>query len=186
MIEDISIMKTLPNMRVLSTSDDIQTKWAVEEISKMQGPFYLRLCRLNSPIIYDENTKFEIGKAIQFGEGKDATLITTGITTSEALKAQKELKKHGIGVRVLDIHTIKPIDKDAIIKCAIETNRIITIEDHNVIGGLGSSVSDVLCEYCPKKIEKMGIQDTFGKSGNAMELMKYFNIDCESIIKKFL
>ena len=179
-------MKTLPNMRVLSTSDDIQTRWAAQEIAKQKGPFYLRLCRLKSPVIYDKNTKFEIGKAIQFGDGRDATLITTGITTSEALKAQKILKEHGIDVRVLDIHTIKPIDKDAIIKCAIDTNRIITIEDHNIIGGLGSSVCDVLCENHPKKVEKMGIQDVFGKSGDAKELMRYFMIDCDSIVKKFL
>ena len=184
MIEDISLMRTLPNMTVLTTSDDIQTKWAVKEISKINGPVYLRLCRMKSPIIYNKDTKFEIGKAVQIGEGKDATIISTGITTSEAITAKEELEKEGINIRVLDIHTIKPIDKDAIIKCAKETKRIITIEDHNIIGGLGSSVCEVFSQNYPTKIEMMGINDTFGKSGTAAELMKYFNIDKNAIINK--
>ena len=164
MIEDISLMRTLPNMHVLSTSDDIQTKWAVKEISKLQGPVYLRLCRMKSPIIYEKNTKFEIGKAVQIGDGTDVTIITTGITTSEALIAKEKLKRDGIDIRILDIHTIKPIDVDAIVRCAKETKRIITVEDHNIIGGLGSSVCEVLSKYFPKKVEMMGIKDTFGKS----------------------
>lgn len=184
MIEDISLMRTLPNMTVLSTSDDIQTKWAVKEISKINGPVYLRLCRMKSPVIYNEETKFEIGKAIQIGEGRDATIISTGIATSEAIKAKSELEKEGINVRVLDIHTIKPIDKEAIIKCAKETKRIITIEDHNVIGGLGSSVCEVLSQDYPTKLEIMGINDTFGKSGTAVELMKYFKLDKNAIVDK--
>ena len=184
MLEDISLMRTLPNMQVFSTSDDIQTKWIIKEISKIEGPSYLRLCRMKSPIIYNENDKFEIGKAVQIGEGKDATIISTGITTSEALLAKEELKKEGIDVRILDIHTIKPIDIEAIVRCAKETKRIITVEDHNVIGGLGSSVCEVLSQYFPKRVEFMGIKDTFGKSGKAEELLKYFEIDSEAIIKK--
>lgn len=164
MIEDISLMKTLPNMTVISTSDDIQTRWAVKEISKFQGPVYLRLCRMKSSIIYESNTKFEIGKAFQIGDGNDATIITTGITTSEAIIAKEKLEKDGINVRILDIHTIKPIDKEAIVRCAKETKRIITVEDHNIIGGLGSSVCEVLSQYFPKKVEMMGIKDCFGKS----------------------
>lgn len=186
MLEDISMMRTLPNMTVLSTSDDIQTKWAVEEISKINGPVYLRLCRLATPIIYDENQKFEIGKGIQFGEGTDGTVIATGVTVSEALKAQEELKKQGINIRVIDIHTIKPIDKDIIIKSAKETKKIITIEDHCITGGLGTSVCEVLSENYPTKVIRMGIKDTFGKSGKAEELMEYFQITSKDIAKNMV
>ena len=159
MIEDISLMRTLPNMTVISTSDDIQTKWAVKEISKLNGPVYLRLSRLATPVIYDENQKFEIGKAVQIGEGTDATIFATGVTVSEALKAQEELKIKGIDVRVVDIHTIKPIDRDIIVKCAKETKRLISIEDHNIIGGLGSAISEVLADEYPVKLTRLGIND---------------------------
>lgn len=185
MIEDISLMRTIPNMTVISTSDDIQTKWVVKEISKINGPVYLRLSRLATPLIYNENQKFEIGKAIQIGEGIDATIFATGVTVYEALKAQEILKNKGINVRVVDVHTIKPIDKEAIIKCAKETKKLISIEDHNIIGGLGSAISEVLTDEYPVKLTRIGINDTFGKSGNAVELMKYFGITAENIIKLF-
>ena len=185
MLEDISMMRTLPNMTVISTSDDTETKWAVKEISKINGPVYLRLSRPATPVIYDENQKFEIGKAIQIGDGTDATIFATGVTVSEALKAQEQLKQKGINVRVVDIHTIKPIDRDMIIKCAKETKKLISIEDHNIIGGLGSAISEVLTEEYPTKLIKLGINDTFGKSGNAVELMKYFGITAEKIIEQF-
>ena len=186
MLEDLSLMRTLPNMTVISPSDDTQTKWVIEEISKVQGPVYVRLSRLATPVIYDEKQKFEIGKGIQHGEGKDATIFATGVTVSEALIAQKELKKKNINVRVVDIHTIKPIDKELIIKCAKETKRLITVEDHSIIGGLGSAVCEVLAEEYPAKVERMGVKDTFGKSGKAEELLKYFKIDSEAIIEKFM
>lgn len=186
MLEDINMMRALPNMTVISTSDDIQTKWAVKEISKIKGPVYLRLSRLATPVIYNENTNFEIGKGIQFGEGTDATVISTGVTVAEALKAQETLKLQGKNIRVVDMHTIKPIDKDIIIKCAKETKKIITIEDHSIIGGLGTAVCEVLSENYPIKVERMGIKDTFGKSGKAEELMKFFEITSEDIIKKVL
>lgn len=185
MLEDISMMRTLPNMTVISTSDDIETKWAVKEISKINGPVYLRLSRLATPVIYNEDQKFEIGKAIQIGDGTDATIFATGVTVSEALKAQEQLKEKGIDVRVVDIHTIKPIDRDIIIKCAKETKKLISIEDHNVVGGLGSAISEVLTDECPTKLIRLGINDTFGKSGNAVELMEYFGITAENIIKQF-
>lgn len=185
MIEDISLMRTLPNMTVMSVSDDIETKWAVEEISKIKGPVYLRLARLSTPIIYDENQHFEIGKAIQIGEGTDATIFATGVTVVEAIKAKEELEKQGINVRVIDVHTIKPIDKEMIIKCAKETKKLISIEDHNVIGGLGSAISEVLTEECPTKLIRLGIKDTFGKSGKAEELMKYFGITSNDICNLF-
>ncbi len=184
MIEDLSLMRTLPNMTVMSTSDDTQTKWAVKEISKIQGPVYLRLARLATPLIYDENQKFEIGKMVQIGEGTDASIFATGVTVSEAIKAQEELKKEGINIRVIDVHTIKPIDQQMIIKCAKETKKLISIEDHNIIGGLGSAISEVLTEQYPTKLTRLGIKDTFGKSGKAEELMKYFGITKDDIKKE--
>ncbi len=184
MIEDISLMRTLPNMTVMSVSDDVQTKWAVEEISKINGPVYLRLGRLATPIIYDETQKFEIGKMVQIGEGTDATVFATGVTVSEALKAKEELEKQGINIRVVDIHTIKPIDKETIIRCAKETKKLISIEDHSIIGGVGSAIAEVLTEEYPAKLTRLGIKDTFGKSGKAEDLMKYFGITSQDIIKE--
>lgn len=186
MIEDISLMRTLPNMTVISTSDDIQTKWAVKEISKIDGPVYLRLSRLATPIIYGEMQKFEIGKAIQIGDGIDGTIFATGVTVAEAIKAQEALKKKNINIRVIDIHTIKPIDKEIIIKCAKETKKLISIEDHNVIGGLGAAISEVLTSDFPAKLIRLGINDTFGKSGNAEDLMEYFGINTKKILDMFL
>ena len=186
MLEDLSLMRTLPNMTVLSTSDDIQTRWAVREISKINGPIYLRLCRMATPVIYEENQKFEIGKGVQIGDGTDASIIATGVTVSEAIKAQEILKENNVNVRVIDIHTIKPIDRELIVKCAKETKRIITVEDHNIIGGLGSAVCEVLSEEYPVKIERMGILDSFGRSGKAEELMKYYRIDSSAIVNKIL
>ena len=189
MLEDIGMMRMLPNMRVISPSDDVQTKWVIKEVSKIQGPFYIRLCRLATPIIYDEefvkenNIKFEIGKGIQIGNGTDASIIATGVTVQEALKAKENLEKEGINIRVIDMHTIKPIDKELIIKCAKETKKIITIEDHSIYGGLGSSVCEVLSENYPAKVIRMGIKDTFGESGKAGELMRHFKIDCNSIVE---
>ena len=185
MIEDISLMRTIPNMTVISTSDDLETKWAVREASKINGPVYLRLSRLATPIIYDENQKFEMGKAIQIGNGTDGTIFATGVTVSEALKAQEQLKQKGIEVRVVDVHTIKPIDKEMVIKCAKETEKLVSIEDHNVIGGLGTAISEVLTDEYPAKLIRLGIKDTFGKSGKAEELMKYFKITAEDIVQKF-
>lgn len=186
MLEDLGLMRGLPNMTVMCTSDDIQTKWAVREIAKLNGPVYLRLCRMATPIIYDITQNFEIGKGVQIGDGTDATIIATGVTVSEAIKAQEVLKENGVNVRVVDIHTIKPIDKELIIKCAKETKRIITVEDHNIIGGLGSAVCEVLSEEYPVKVERMGIPDTFGRSGKAEELMKLYKIDCMAIVDKVL
>lgn len=185
MLEDINLMRALPNMHVFCPSDDVQTKWLIKEISKIQGPCYVRLCRLATPEIYDENQKFEIGKMVQIGDGTDATIFSTGVTVSEAITAQKELKEKGINVRVIDVHTIKPLDEEMIIKCAKETKRLISVEDHSIIGGIGSAISEVLTDKFPTKLERMGINDTFGKSGNAKELLKYFEIDSQAIIDKF-
>lgn len=182
MIEDISLMRTLPNMTVISPSDDVQTKWAIEKIAEIDGPVYVRLARMKTPIIYEENQTFEIGKAVQIGEGMDATVFATGVTVVEAIKAQEELKQQGIDIRVIDIHTIKPIDREMIIKCAKETKKLISIEDHNIIGGLGSAISEVLTEEYPCKLLRLGIKGTFGKSGKAEELMQYFGITAKNII----
>ena len=183
MLEDIALMRALPNMTVISPADDIETKWMVEEISKIKGPVYLRLARLATPVIYEENQTFEIGKAIQIGEGTDATVFATGVTVAEALKAKEELEKQGIYIRVVDVHTIKPIDKEMVLKSAKETKKLISIEDHSIIGGLGSSISEVLTDEYPCKLIRIGIKDMFGKSGNAVELMKYFGITSEKIIR---
>ena len=185
MLEDLSLMRTLPNMTVMCTSDDTQTKWAIKKIKEINGPVYLRLCRLATPKIYNEEN-FEIGKGVQIGEGTDATIIATGVTVPEAIKAMEELKEKGVNVRVIDMHTIKPIDKEIIIKSAKETKKIITVEDHNIIGGLGSAVCEVLSENYPTQVVRMGINDRFGISGKAEELLKCFEIDKDSIIKKIL
>ena len=183
MLEDIGLMRGLPNMKVICTSDDTQTRWAVEEISKIEGPVYLRLCRLASPIIYDENQKFEFGKGIQIGEGTDATVFATGIVVSEAIKAKKELEKQGINIRVVDIHTIKPIDRELIIKSAKETKKLISIEDHSIINGLGTAISEVLTEEYPTKLIRMGMKDKFGKSGKAEELLEHYGLKAKKIIE---
>ena len=184
MLEDLSLMRSIPNMTVLCTSDDVQTKWAIKEMAKIDGPVYIRLARVATPVIYDENQKFEIGKMVQIGDGTDATVFATGVEVAEALKAKEELEKENINIRVVDVHTIKPIDREMIIKCAKETKKLITIEDHSIIGGLGTAVCEVLSEECPTKVVRMGMQDRFGKSGKAEQLLKYFKLDSQAIIEE--
>ena len=184
MLEDLSLMRSIPNMTVLCTSDDVQTRWAIKEMAKIDGPVYIRLARVATPVIYDENQKFEIGKMIQIGDGTDATVFATGVEVAEALKAKEELEKENINIRVVDVHTIKPIDREMIIKCAKETKKLITIEDHSIIGGLGTAICEVLSEECPTKVVRRGMQDKFGKSGKAEQLLKYFKLDSEAIIEK--
>ena len=184
MLEDIGMMRVLPNMTVLSPSDDTQTKWMIEEICKKKGPVYVRLARMETPVIYDNNQTFQIGKTVQIGEGTGATIIATGVTVAEAIKAKEQLAEEGILVRVLDMYSLKPVDKEAIIRCAKETKRIITVEGHLIVGGLGSIVCEVLAEEYPCKVERMGINDCFGKSGKPEELMHAFKIDAEAIYQK--
>lgn len=184
MLEDINIMKCLPNMNVICPSDDVQTKWAVKEMAEINGPCYIRTCRLASNIIYEENQEFELGKAVQFGDGTDATVFATGICVSEALKAMDILKEKNINIRVIDMFSLKPIDRDIIIKSAKETKNLISVEDHSVIGGLGSIIADVLSEEYPSKLVKMGVKDRFGESGKATVLMEKFEIDSTAIAKK--
>lgn len=186
MLEDINLMRGLPNMIVISPSDDVQSKWAVEEASKINGPVYIRFGRAATPIIYDKNTKFEFGKGIQFGNGKDATVFATGIMVAEALKAKEELEKENINIRVIDIHTIKPIDKEIIIKSAKETKKLISVEEHSIIGGLGTAISEVLTDEYPVKLIRMGMKDCFGRSGNAMKLLEYYGLTSKEIIENVL
>lgn len=184
MLEDINIMKCLPNMKVICPSDDVQTKWAVKEMAEINGPCYIRTCRLASNIIYEENQEFELGKAVQFGDGTDATVFATGICVSEALKAMDILKEKNINIRVIDMFSLKPIDRDIIIKSAKETKNLISVEDHSVIGGLGSIIADVLSEEYPSKLVKMGVKDRFGESGKATVLMEKFEINSTAIVKQ--
>ncbi len=186
MLEDISMMRTLPNMKVLSPADDIETKWAIEEAYKQKGPVYVRLSRLATPVIYDENQEFEFGKMIQFGNGTDGTVFATGDVVAEALKAKEILETKGIDIRVIDVHTIKPIDEDMIVKCAKETRKLISIEDHSIIGGLGSAISEVLTSKCPVRLERMGIVDEFGRSGKAEKLIEFYGLSSQKIVEKFL
>lgn len=184
MLEDLGLMRAIPNMTVICPSDDIQTKWVIKEVAKYKGPVYIRLARVATPVIYNKNQQFKIGKMVQIGEGTDATIFATGVEVAEALKAKQELEKENINIRVIDVHTIKPIDKEMIIKCAKQTKKIITIEDHSIIGGLGSAICEVLSEEYPTKVIRMGIQDKFGKSGKAEQLLKYFKLDSNAIIEK--
>ena len=176
MLEDLSLMRSIPNMTVLCPSDDTQTKWAIKEMAKFDGPVYIRLARVATPVIYDENQKFEIGKMVQIGDGTDATIFATGVEVAEALKAKEELEKENINIRVVDVHTIKPIDREMIVKCAKE--------DHSIIGGLGTAICEVLSEEYPTKVIRMGMNDKFGKSGKAEQLLKYFKLDSQAIIEK--
>ena len=186
MLEDISMMRTLPNMKVLSPADDIETKWAIEEAYKQKGPVYVRLSRLATPVIYDENQEFEFGKMVQFGNGTDGTVFATGDVVAEALKAKELLETNGFDIRVIDVHTIKPIDEDMIVKCAKETRKLISIEDHSIIGGLGSAISEVLTSKCPVRLERMGIVDEFGRSGKAEKLIEFYGLSSQKIVEKFL
>lgn len=181
MLEDIGLMRGLPNMVVLSPSDETQTKWMIEEISKVKGPTYVRLGRAATPLIYENTDGFEIGKAITHGDGKDVTIFATGVMVAEAIKAMEMLKEENINARVVDIHTIKPIDKETIIKCAKETDKLVCIEEHSIINGLGSAIAEVLVDECPKKLIRLGINDTFGKSGKASDLLKYYGLTAENI-----
>ncbi len=184
-LEDIGLMRTIPGMTILNPADDVEAKAAIAAAVELDGPVYLRFGRL--PIaVFNTNAdyKFEIGKAIQLADGKDVTIIATGILVGEAIEAAKQLAAQGISARVLNMHTIKPIDKDAIIKAAKETGAIVTAEEHNIIGGLGSAVAEVLCEGAPAPLVRIGIQDEFGKSGKGAELLKIYGLSAENIVEK--
>ncbi|WP_069648890.1 transketolase family protein [Caloranaerobacter ferrireducens] len=183
-VEDLSLMRTIPNMVVINPADGVEAKAAVLEAAKYNGPVYIRLGRSKVPVIFNEDDyKFEIGKGIMLEDGTDATIIATGVMVSAALEASKKLAEEGIRVRVINIHTIKPIDKDIIVKAAQDTGAIVTAEEHSIIGGLGSAVSEVLVENYPVPVEKVGIKDTFGESGNSDELLVKYGLTAEDIVE---
>lgn len=188
MLEDINLMRAMPNMLVISPSDDIQAKILIKKLAEYEGPAYVRLSRMKTPVIYEGLTEdnFEIGKGIQIGKGTDATIFATGDLLSEALKAQKLLKKANYDVRVVDIHTIKPIDEELIIKCAQETNKLYSLENHSITGGLGTAIAEVLCNKYPHQLTRFGMENEFGRSGTPADLLKYYKLDAESIVNKIL
>ena len=183
--EDIALMRTIPGMVILNPADDVEAKAAIRAAIEYVGPVYIRLGRLDAPIFNNEdNYKFEMGKGITIKDGKDVTIIATGLMVSEVIQAAKELEDEGINARVINIHTIKPIDKDIIIKAAKETGNIVTVEEHNVIGGLGEAVASVICESdCLVPVTKIGVNDVYGHSGPALDLLKEFGLSSENIVK---
>jgi len=182
-LEDISLMRSLPNMTVIQPADFIEAKKAVLASLTYKGPIYLRTGRTKLPVIFNEDHKFRIGLGIVLKKGTDATIFATGTLVHEALKAHEALKEQKINVNIVNIHTIKPIDKELIIKLAKETKAIVTAEDHNIIGGLGSAVAEVLSENMPCIIERIGVKDKFGESGKSEELYEKYGLTAESIIK---
>ena len=182
--EDIALMRTIPGMTVIVPSDDIEARAAVRAALEYNGPVYLRFGRAAVPVINDKpGYKFEIGKGVKLREGKDVTIVATGICVDSAVNAAELLAADGISAEVINIHTIKPIDKDIILESAKKTGKVVTVEEHSVIGGLGSAVCDVLAENLPTPVKKIGVQDVFGESGSAAELVKKFGLDGESVYK---
>ena len=183
--EDIALMRTIPGMTIINPSDDVEAKAAVEAAYKMDGPVYLRFGRLAVPVINDRpDYKFEIGKGVVLKEGKDLTIIATGLEVNESLEAAKKLAEDGIDAEVINIHTIKPIDADLIVKSASKTGKVVTVEEHSIIGGLGGAVAEVLSEKCPTKMLRIGVKDTFGESGPAVKLLEKYELDAAGIYKQ--
>ncbi|NLW21706.1 MAG: transketolase family protein [Tissierellia bacterium] len=183
-LEDISLMRSLPNMVVLNPADAIETKQCIYKAAEYKGPVYIRLGRSKVPVIFDRDYRFEIGKGVELREGKDITIIATGVMVEKALLAADELAKEGISARVINMSTIKPIDEDIIIKAAHETKGIVTVEEHSIIGGLGSAVAEVVVNSSPTYVEFIGTQDTFGESGDGNELLEKYGLSVENIVNK--
>ena len=184
--EDIALMRTIPGMTIINPADDVEARAAVEAAINIDGPVYLRFGRLAVPVFNDKETyKFEVGKGVQLKDGKDATIVATGLMVNEARIAADMLEAEGISVRVINIHTIKPLDKEIICKAACETGVIVTAEEHSVIGGLGSAVAEAVTECCPVPVLKVGVNDVYGHSGPAVDLLKEFGLSAENIVEKF-
>lgn len=181
--EDIALMRSIPGMVIINPADDIEARAAVFAAAEHDGPVYMRFGRLAVPRVFDENYKFEIGKAVTLREGADVTIIATGLMVNEAIEAAKTLEAEGVSVELINMHTIKPLDKDAVIKAAKKTGCIVTAEEHNIIGGLGSAVAEVVAEECPVPVIRVGVNDEFGKSGPAVELLHLYGLDAENIVK---
>lgn len=182
--EDIALMRTIPGMTIINPADETEAKKAVEAAFELDGPVYMRFGRLAVPVIFDDDYKFEVGKSVELREGNDVTVIATGLMVSEALEAYELLKKDGINARIIDMHTIKPLDNEAVIRAAKETGAIVTAEEHSVIGGLGGAVSELLCEEYPVPVVKLGVYDTFGHSGPAPKLLDEFGLRAVNIAEK--
>lgn len=180
-IEDISIMRSIPNMTVVVPADGIETEKVILEAAKYNGPMYVRLGRSAVPTLFGEEYKFEIGKGTVLRDGNDATIIACGMMVNEAIIAHEELKAEGINVRVINMSTIKPIDRELIVKAAKETKAIVTAEEHSIIGGLGSAVSEVVSEECPVIVKKVGVKDVFGESGTPAELLEKYGLTAKHI-----
>ena len=184
-IEDLSLMRSIPNMVVISPSDAVETKAAIEAVAKYEGPCYVRLGRAPVNVVNDENTyKFEIGKGVVLSEGSDVTIVATGIMVDVALEAKEALASEGISAKVINIHTLKPIDSNLLINAAKETGAVVTVEEHSIIGGLGSAVSEVLSESYPVPVVKVGVEDKFGQSGKPDELLAYYGLTAENVVNK--
>lgn len=181
-VEDIAIMRAIPNMTVLVPADGVETEQMIFEAAKFNGPMYIRLGRSAVPTLFDENYKFEIGKGVVVREGNDATIIACGMMVSESIIAHEILKEENINVRVINMSTIKPIDRELIIKAAKETKAIVTAEEHSIVAGLGSAVSEVVVEECPVVVKRVGVKDTFGESGTPAELLKKYGLTSEDIV----
>ena len=180
--EDIALMRTIPGMVVINPSDDVEARAAVKAAIEHQGPVYLRFGRLATPVINDRSDyKFELGKGVVLREGKDVTIVATGLCVSSALEAADMLAEDGIEAKVINIHTIKPIDADLLVEAAKETGKVVTVEEHSVIGGLGGAVCEVLSEKYPVPVKRIGVNDVYGESGPAKELIKKYGLDSESI-----
>ena len=183
--EDIALMRTIPGMVVINPADDVEARAAVKAAYEYEGPVYMRFGRLAVPVINDEETyHFELGKGIVLKEGKDVTVVATGLCVAEAMEAVKKLAEDGIDAQLINIHTIKPLDEELIAAAAEKTGKIVTVEEHSVIGGLGSAVADTLCMRAPAKLLKIGINDVYGESGPAVELIRKYGLDSESIYTK--
>ncbi len=183
-LEDIGIMRTIPNMVIINPADDVEARAAVKAAILHNGPVYLRFGRLAVPVLYDEaEYEFEIGKGVLLKDGSDVTIVATGLMVEAALDAAKLLEDEGISARVINIHTIKPIDREILAKAAKETGAVVTCEEHNIIGGLGSAVAEVLCEEAPVPMERIGTKDVFGKSGVPADLLKEYELTAEDIAK---
>ena len=183
--EDIALMRTIPGMTIINPSDDIEAKAAVKAAYEMEGPVYLRFGRLAVPVINDrEDYKFEIGKGVVLKEGTDLTLIATGLEVAESLAAAEKLEAEGISVEVINMHTIKPLDADLVVRSAAKTGKVVTVEEHSIIGGLGSAVAEVIAEKQPAKLLRIGVEDRFGESGPALKLLEKYELDAAGIYKK--
>ena len=183
--EDIALMRTIPGMVIINPADDVEARAAVKAAYEYEGPVYLRFGRLALPIIHNESSyKFEIGKGEILRDGKDVTIVATGAMVSNSLEAAEKLAADGIEAKVINIHTIKPLDEELAVVAAKETGKVVTVEEHSVIGGLGSAVCDALAMKNPTPVMKIGINDTFGESGPAFELLKKYQLDAESIYEK--